>query len=283
MARFTNQAQLSYGNSVINSNIASGEIMEVLAVTKTAVRNSYTQNDRITFAVSIVNTGTLPFNGVTLTDDLGSYSFDTQTLLPLTYVENTMHYYVNGILQATPKVTVGPPMEISGLTIPAGGSIFIVYETETNTFTPVDTGATVTNTVTLTGAGATPVTATSVITADDTPVLSITKSVSPVPVSENGILTYTFLIQNSGNTPVETTGEAVIRDVFDPLLTSLTVSFNGAAWTEGTNYNYDDTTGIFTTIPGQIMVPAACFTQDPVTGEWATDPGVSTLVISGTL
>ena len=31
MARFTNQAQLRYGNAVTNSNIAVGEILEVLS------------------------------------------------------------------------------------------------------------------------------------------------------------------------------------------------------------------------------------------------------------
>lgn len=38
MAIFTNQAQLRYGNAVANSNVAVGEILEVLAATKTAVR-----------------------------------------------------------------------------------------------------------------------------------------------------------------------------------------------------------------------------------------------------
>ena len=32
MARFTNQAQLSYNGAVVNSNIAVGEIVEVLSV-----------------------------------------------------------------------------------------------------------------------------------------------------------------------------------------------------------------------------------------------------------
>ena len=36
MARFTNQAQLRYGNAVTNSNIAVGEILEVLSAKKTA-------------------------------------------------------------------------------------------------------------------------------------------------------------------------------------------------------------------------------------------------------
>lgn len=34
MARFTNQAQLRYGNNVANSNIAVGEILEVLSLRK---------------------------------------------------------------------------------------------------------------------------------------------------------------------------------------------------------------------------------------------------------
>ena len=37
MARFTNQAQLRYGNEVTNSNIAVGEILEALSAVKTAV------------------------------------------------------------------------------------------------------------------------------------------------------------------------------------------------------------------------------------------------------
>ena len=41
MARFTNQAQLRYGDAVANSNIAVGEILEVLSATKTAVRSTY--------------------------------------------------------------------------------------------------------------------------------------------------------------------------------------------------------------------------------------------------
>ena len=49
------RAQLRYGNNVANSNIAVGEILEVLSATKTAVKNTYNQNDTITYVVSIVN------------------------------------------------------------------------------------------------------------------------------------------------------------------------------------------------------------------------------------
>ena len=84
MARFTNQAQLRYGNAVTNSNVAVGEILEVLSATKTAVKTTYGQNDTVTYIISIVNSGATAFNGLTLTDDLGAYTFGTGTVTPLT-------------------------------------------------------------------------------------------------------------------------------------------------------------------------------------------------------
>lgn len=286
MAQFTNQAQLSYGNSITNSNIAVGEILEVLSATKTAVRSSYAQNDTVTYIVSVVNSGTLPFSGLVLTDDLGAYTFGTTTattLTPLTYVTGTARYYVNGVLQATPTVTAGTSLVISGINIPAGGNAIIIYEARTNQYASPALESTITNTAVLSGTGVTPVTVSAVIGAESEPLLSITKSVSPVPVSENGTLTYTFVIQNSGNTAADATEAAVITDVFDPILSNLTVTFNGITWTEGVHYNYDETTGTFTTVAGQVTVPAATFSQDDATGIWLTTPGVSTLVISGTV
>ena len=58
MAQFTNQAQLRYGNSVTNSNIAVGEILEVLSISKTAVKNTYHPGGTVTYIISIVNSGT---------------------------------------------------------------------------------------------------------------------------------------------------------------------------------------------------------------------------------
>lgn len=72
MAQFTNQAQLSYNNAVKNSNIAVGEILEVLSATKTAVENAYGQNDTVTYVINIVNSGTLAFTGLNISDNLGS-------------------------------------------------------------------------------------------------------------------------------------------------------------------------------------------------------------------
>lgn len=283
MARFTNQAQLRYGNAVANSNIAVGEILEVLSVTKTAVRNTYGTNDTITYIISIINSGTAPITGLTVTDNLGAYSFGSASLTPLTYLTGTAIYYVNGVLQTTPTVTEGPPLVITGITVPAGGNATLIYETVINQFAPLAAGSSITNTATISGNGITSVDISETILTDTEPELAITKSISPVPVTENGTLTYTFLIQNSGNTAADAASNAVITDQFAPILRNLTATFNGTAFASGTDYTYDETTGEFATVAGSITVPAASFTQDPLTGEWSITPGISTLTVSGTI
>ena len=64
--------------------------------------------------------------GLTVADDLGAYAFGTDTLVPMTYVAYTVRYYSNGILQTTPAVTAGPPLSVSGISVPAGGNVTIV-------------------------------------------------------------------------------------------------------------------------------------------------------------
>jgi uncharacterized repeat protein (TIGR01451 family) len=70
MATFFNQATLTYNNTIINSNITTGELEEVLSITKTAVLDTYTPGDEVTYVINIRNTGTLSYNDLTVTDDL---------------------------------------------------------------------------------------------------------------------------------------------------------------------------------------------------------------------
>lgn len=284
MATFYNQATLSYNDTTTNSNIVTGELVEVLTATKTAIPANYRAGDRITYIVSIQNSGTTALTGVEISDNLGEYAFSNVTLVPLSYVDGSVRYYVNGDITASPAVTAGPPLEISGITVPANGNALIIYQADVNAFAPLETASTITNTASITGAGLlNAVTATATVTADDSANLSITKSLSPETVTENGELTYTFVIQNTGNTAVTVTDNAIVTDTFDPVLNPISVTFNGTAWTAPANYTYDTATGEFATIAGQITVPAATYTQDPVTGAWITQPGVSTLKITGTV
>ena len=283
MATFTNQAQLTYRDTVTNSNIAVGEVLEVLSVTKTAISNIYGANDTVTYIINIINTGATAISGLTVTDNLGAYAFDTSTLVPLSYTDGSIRYFVNGVLQVAPAVTAVGDLVISGITVPANGNAALIYEVSTNEFTPLADGSTITNTATVTGSGVGTISDSETISVANTPNLTITKSISPVPVNDNGTVTYTFVIQNTGNTPVVATDNSFITDVFNPILTNVTASFNGALWTEGAEYNYNETTGLFESVPGSITVPSATFTQDPVTGVVSVTPGTSTVVVTGTI
>ena len=206
MASFFNQATLSYNGISTNSNITVGELVEVLSMTKTAIADTYTDGDNVVYVINIVNSGTLPFTGLTLTDNLGE-------------------------------------------------------------FAPLAAESSVTNTATLTGGGiTTPITATETINASSEAVLTISKALCPSTVTENGEVTYTFVIQNTGNTAAVAADNASVTDTFNPILNGLSVTFNGTAWTLGDDYAYNTATGEFATVPGKITVPAATFTQDTETG-----------------
>ena len=284
MAIFSNQATLTYNGNTTNSNIAYGEILDVLVATKTAVEGSYTPGQIVTYVVTLRNTGTAALTGLTVTDDLGGYDFNGTTVYPLTYEAGSVTLFTDGVPQAAPTVVAGPPLVFSDITVPAGGDVVLVYQARANAYADPAVGGTIDNTVTVTGDGlSAPITATETVVAATEPVLNITKSITPTQVVDNDRVTYTFVIQNSGNEPVVATDNAAITDTFDPILTALTVTFDGAAWTQGVQYNYDEATGLFTTVPGQIVVPAATYVQDPVTGEYTATPGIATLVVTGTI
>lgn len=284
MAVFSNQATLTYNGTTTASNVAYGEILEVLSATKTAIEDGYAPDGTVTYVVTLRNTGTAPLAGLTVTDDLGGYVFGTTTVYPLTYVDGSAALFVNGTPQPTPAVTAGPPLAVTGITVPAGGDAVLVYQTTANAFAPPATDGSITNTVSVTGDGlSAPVTAEETVPATAGAALTISKSISPTQVVDNDRVTYTFVIRNSGNEAVTATDNTTVTDQFDPILSALVVTYNGTAWTEGTEYTYNPVTGLFTTTAGAITVPAATYTQDPVTGAYSTTPGTATLTVTGTI
>lgn len=204
--------------------------------------------------------------------------------MPLGYVPGSVKYFSNGTLQNAPAVTAGPPLAISGITVPAGGSVLLLYEAKTNGYAPPAAGSTITNTAVITGENlGTPITTQAVATAEETLHLSISKGMCPTNVVENGTVTYTFYLQNSGNTATAAADYVIVTDTFDPILSGLTVTLDGAPLTLGTGYTYDTATGAFATTAGTITVPAAAAAQDAETGLWRITPGVTKLVITGTV
>lgn len=285
MAVFYNKATLSYNGNVADSNITTGEIVEVLSAAKNALEDSYGRNDTVTYVVNLVNSGNSDFTNLTLTDDLGSYRNETAgtDVVPLNYVGGSVNFFVNGVRQETPTVASTSPLTIQGLNVPARGNAYVVYNARTNDFAPLGENAVITNTANITGNGIiTPVTAAATINHSSEADLDISKTLNPTVVPENGTVTYTFTIMNNGSAAADATDNVIFRDVFDPVLDIASVTFNGTPWTRNTDYSYTDD-GAFTSLNGSITVPAATYTQNPDTGAWAVNPGISTLVITGSI
>lgn len=284
MAIFTNQATLSYNDNVVNSNIVTGEIVQVLTVSKNALSDTYERDKTITYIINIVNSSDSDFTGLTVTDNLGAYAFNTTTLVPLTYVDGSIRYFIKGDLQSQPTVTAVSPLTITDITVPANGNATIVYSATVNEFAPLDGETSITNTATVNGRGlSSPITAEETVTLKTGPILSITKAVCPLSVPENGSLTYTFVIRNNGFTAATAEDNLIVRDTFDPKLNITNVTLNGTALTPTTDYTYNADTGDFATVAGAITVPAATFTQDPTTGAYSVTPGSAILTVTGTV
>lgn len=280
---FTNQATLSYNEQTIPSNVVTGVLTEVLSVSKTAIPATYQEGDTITYAVQMVNAGATELTGLTLTDNLGAYTLALggATVVPMTYQADTLRYYQNGVLQATPTIAATSPLTVTGLSIPAGGNITLMYAARTNQFTPYGAETSVTNTATVTGGGlAAPLTAEATVNANTAPNLSVIKAMCPMTVTENGALTYTFTLQNRGATATTAADNVSLTDTFTPPLTITRVTLNGTALTAGTDYTYDGTT--FRTLT-PLLIPAATYTRDATTGAVTTVPGTAALVVEGTI
>lgn len=278
MAIFTNQAQLTYNGRTVLSNITQGVIVEPYVLTKTALGSAYRSGDTKTYIVTLTNSSSSALSDVTVSDDLGAYTAGGATYRPLSYI-GPIALFVNGVSagEITPVSTA--PLTFVIPTVPAGGNVVAVYDTQINSFAPLGVGDTVVNTVTASGNGIiTPLTAEETITAAEEALLGIVKSVTPTLVND-GVVTYTFTIENYGN--VAST-DAVLTDTFDPILTGITVTLGGVTLTTPADYTYDEATGLLTTAAGVIVVPAATYTTAP-DGEIVVTPGTVTLTVTGNL
>ncbi|MBQ2793727.1 MAG: DUF11 domain-containing protein [Clostridia bacterium] len=284
MATFFNQASLSYGGETVNSNITEAELLSGLQLTKTGITPTYTAGGNAVYAITLSNMGSVAYNALTVTDDLGAYNAGTGTVVPLTYVDGSMLYYLNGELQPAPTVTAAGNLEISGINLPAGSTATFIYEVRANEFAPVAAGSVITNTASVNGGvGVGVITDTAQITVEEAPRLTIAKAVCPAVITDNSELTYTLIVQNLGNTAIVATDGVTVNDVFNPALSNITVTLDGVTLAEGVGYTYDEESGAFATTDGTLTVPAATYTRDPVTGAISTTPGVAVITVTGTV
>ena len=282
MAIFTNQASLIIGDSVTSSNITEGEIITGINLTKRALTPSYSVGDTVSYLITVSSANGGALSSLTLTDNLGEYTpaGATVPVVPLEYIDGSLIYLIDGIEQPSPTVNAGPPLTVSGLNAGAGGVIDIIYSARVGAAAPLAVGDSIVNTVEVTGAGLDTESASSTVTAQSAFSVSIAKALCPQTVGPDGIITYTFILQNTGNLPVVATDNATVQDSFTPPLSDIEVTLDGVALAEGTGYTYDGVTGEFRTVAGIITVPAASYTQDAL-GNIVNTPGVAVLTVSG--
>ncbi len=283
MATFTNQAMLTYNGITTASNTVTGELIGALSAAKTSLSDEYACGDRITYIISLINSSASAINDLTVTDDLGAYELGEEQVRPLTYVEGSAAQFVNGVPAAEPAVSAGGDLVFTGINVPAGSNVLLVYEAEVNGSAPLDTGSSITNSVSAQGpAIANPVEASNKIEVSSAPELSIVKAMSPLTVMENGTLTYTFVIENTGNAPAGEDADLVLNDTFSPKLSGITVMLDGTQLVSPADYTYDELSGEFATVPGVITVPAASYSR-AADGSVTAVPGRATLTVTGTV
>lgn len=125
---------VSYYNSVIHSDTGGQE--EVLSATKTCIGAPCGSGNHITCIISIVNSGDNQYTGLSVEDDMSADTCDASVCYSLSYVRGTVRYFVNGVLQAAPLILEGPPLVISGITVPAEGNVTVVYEAAVSEYAP---------------------------------------------------------------------------------------------------------------------------------------------------
>lgn len=285
----TNRATVSYSaNGVAGSavsNLATTTLQGPLNITKASMESDYRANSRLTYILTLDNTASSPLTNVTVTDNLGTFSYQPDvsvpavSVTPLSYV-GPSRLYIDGTFSQllTPAVS-GDTITYTLPSIPANTTALIIYDVAANGNAPLTAESAITNTATAVATGfAEPVTATHTVTAASYADIRIIKSMTPDPVTEGSNLTYTFTIYNYGNTEADS---VVLTDTFTPAPAApLTVTVNGQE-VPASDYTYAG--GVFT-LPAPagtaITVPAATLTTGS-TGAVTVSPGTTLITVTG--
>ena len=282
----TNQASVAYryNNRTASavSNIATAVLNEPLSVEKVSLESVYREGDDITYVVTVTNGGTSTLTGISVTDDLGTYTIGGGTATPLTYVGPAI-YFVDGVYAGNLTPTVGADgISFAIATLGTDSTVQIIYKAVANDTAPLVQGSQITNTVTTTATGSnTPVSDSNTVTVDSYADVTITKTMSPSGVVDGDALTYTFVVSNFGN--AEAT-EIVLTDAFDPAPESITVQLNGTI-VPATDYTYENGVLTLPISPAStvLTLPPATITQDTTTGVVSIEPSTLTVTVTGVI
>ncbi len=262
----TASATYNYGRSEVGSavsNTATTNLLEEFSITGSKLSNNQTfrNGENITYQVSVTNDGIDSLYNVTISDDLGGIDN------PLTFLEGSLTYSVNGITSVITPTSVRPLEVVLPTPLAAGETATIVYVARVSSGLAEDV-ETIVNTATITAnegseTGAvisvTPSPSNTIIRADFAE-LSLTKSVSSMQISSGEEFSYTITLSNSGN--LDATGVIITDDLPNGfVISSIVVETNGSTTTfTEDDYTVDPTTNTLTLPTGgtlSIMVPAA--------------------------
>lgn len=285
MATIENFATVSYTSGGITetkvSNLAEIGLESAVSFNKTTLGDTYGEESVITYILSITNTSTSAITNVSITDDLGSFTFGTMELTPLAYTAPAL-LLIDGqdvSTQLTVDSSVAGSLNFTFPTLPAGATANIVYRAAVNEYAPLDLNSSITNTASLTsdtecGDGS----ASATVNAASAANVSVFKQMSPNPVVCGDTVTYTIRIYNYGNIPAES---LTLTDTFNPAPDTITVTQDGTLLSPA-DYTY---AGGTLTAPSAtatpVSVPAATFTRDVATGIVSVTPGMVEYVITG--
>lgn len=282
----TNQASITYDYNGLSgtavSNIATVTLLDPLTVGKTALGDTYTAGEEITYILTTNNTGSAALNNIEIEDNLGTYSCNggMNRVTPLTYT-GPAFLYINGGFTASLTPEIGSDCVVFTIpSLPANSNAIIVYKAETNEFAPLTKDSTITNVATWSTASLNgELTASETIKVEEYADVTIQKDMSPDPVQENCYLTYTFTLNNYGNTEAE---NVVLSDVFsNPIPRNLTVSVNGTPVPPG-YFSYNNGVFIMPSLNSPpLRIPAARIVQDENTCVVSIIPGATTVVVTG--